>query len=166
MGIQNSTFTCCTNWIQKSEQGVLKSLALTLMMAMLFCTTAWSQNVNVNATGGTLMASYTTLKGAFDAVNAGTHGGVITIGPIVSNTAETAPATAALNVSGGTGTAGQLYLNIANPSLLRHSAIPLQRLLQRPAHSMIAIFNGADNVTIKGLNTGECNSLTPLAVIR
>jgi hypothetical protein len=50
--------------------------------------------VDVTATGGTLSASYTTLKGAFDAVNNGTHTGAISIS-ISANTTETA--TAALN---------------------------------------------------------------------
>ena len=54
--------------------------------------------VSVTATAGTTgPTAYTTLKGAFDAVNAGTHQGVITIA-ITGNTTETA--TAALNASG------------------------------------------------------------------
>ena len=50
--------------------------------------------VDVTATAGTLTQSYTTLKGAFDAINAGAHQGTITIG-ISGNTIETA--TAVLN---------------------------------------------------------------------
>ena len=56
-----------------------------------------SAQVDVTATGGNPAASYTTLKGAFDAINAGTHKGVITI-TITSNTTETA--SAVLNASG------------------------------------------------------------------
>ena len=50
--------------------------------------------VTVNCTGGTLLTgTYTTLKGAFDAINAGTHKGDINI-DISANTNEgTTPAT-------------------------------------------------------------------------
>src|SRR5687768_7599793 len=40
--------------------------------------------VDVTATGGTLSQSYTTLGAAFDAINAGTHTGVINIGISIS----------------------------------------------------------------------------------
>ncbi|HRF40982.1 MAG TPA: hypothetical protein PK198_19460, partial [Saprospiraceae bacterium] len=53
--------------------------------------------VFVTASGATAFASYTTLKGAFDAVNAGTHTGAITI-DIAANTTETAAGV--LNSSG------------------------------------------------------------------
>ena len=55
--------------------------------------------VDVAATSGTGTATYTTLKGAFDAINAGTHQGAINI-IITANTTETA--SAVLNASGGT----------------------------------------------------------------
>ena len=45
--------------------------------------------VDVTASAGTPAASYTTLKGAFDAINAGTHQGVIAIG-LSGDTTETA----------------------------------------------------------------------------
>ena len=38
-----------------------------------------SAQVSVTATSGTLSGSYTTVKAAFDAINAGTHKGDITI---------------------------------------------------------------------------------------
>ncbi len=47
--------------------------------------------IDVNATAGTETATYTTLKGAFDAINAGTHQGVITLS-ITASTTETASA--------------------------------------------------------------------------
>src|SRR5262245_24929053 len=59
-----------------------------------------SAQVDVAATAGTLNASYTTLKGAFDAINLGTHQGTITIG-LSGNTTETAPAV--INASGAGG---------------------------------------------------------------
>src|SRR4051812_20944457 len=51
------------------------------------CAAAAAQNVNATATAGTPAASYATLKGAFDAVNAGTHQGAITM-DIALTTAE------------------------------------------------------------------------------
>lgn len=52
--------------------------------------------VNVTASSGTAAATYTTLKGAFDAINTGTHQGMINLS-ITANTTETA--TAVLNAS-------------------------------------------------------------------
>lgn len=52
--------------------------------------------INVTASSGTTSATYTTLKGAFDAINAGTHQGAINLS-ITANTTETA--TAVLNAS-------------------------------------------------------------------
>src|SRR5690242_17230161 len=55
-------------------------------------------DVNVTATAGTTgPTNYTTLKGAFDAINAGTHQGTITI-DVLADTTESA--TAVLNNSG------------------------------------------------------------------
>ncbi|MEJ5050377.1 T9SS type A sorting domain-containing protein [Chryseobacterium culicis] len=67
------------------------------LMAILVSSNFYSQ-VNISATAGTATGTYTTLKGAFDAINAGTHQGAITIS-ITANTTETA--TASLNASGG-----------------------------------------------------------------
>lgn len=75
------------------------------MRKLLFCFMAGfaaisiHAQVNVAATAGTTTGTYTTLKGAFDAINAGTHQGAINIS-ITGNTTETA--TAVLNASGGT----------------------------------------------------------------
>ena len=71
-------------------------LASLLVLALVGVSSASAQ-VNVTATGGTLAASYTTVKGAFDAINAGTHLGTIGIA-LVGDTTETAPAV--LNASG------------------------------------------------------------------
>jgi hypothetical protein len=67
------------------------------LMAILASSNFYSQ-VNVSATAGTATGTYTTLKGAFDAINAGTHQGAISIS-ITASTTETA--TASLNASGG-----------------------------------------------------------------
>ncbi len=100
--------------------------------------------VDVTATGGTLLQSYTTLGAAFTAINAGTHTGVITIG-ISGNTTETG---ACVLNSSGAGLASYTSLiikptadgvTIAGPALTGRGLIEL---------------NGADNVTIDGDNAG------------
>jgi hypothetical protein len=108
-------------------------------------------NVLVNASAGTTAPTlYSTLKAAFDAINAGTHQGVITIG-IFGNTTETA--TAALNAS-GTGSASFTTIGIQPAG---GGARTISGAMATGT-SLINL-NGADNVTIDGLNTGG-NSLT------
>ncbi len=68
-----------------------KGLLVCLVVFSLFGAASASAQVDVTASAGTLNASYTTLKGAFDAINAGTHQGTITIG-LSGDTTETAPA--------------------------------------------------------------------------
>ncbi|MCX6156705.1 MAG: hypothetical protein NTY74_01855 [Ignavibacteriae bacterium] len=122
-------------------------LFFTVIMAMSFAMSASAQ-VDVASTGGTPTASYTTLKGAFDAINAGTHTLVITIG-ISGNTTETD--SAVINAS-GTGSA--LFSSIViNPT--GGAARTITGAITGP----LIYLNGADNVTIDGLNTGG-NSLT------
>ncbi|MEI8049271.1 MAG: hypothetical protein WCI92_17960, partial [Bacteroidota bacterium] len=94
--------------------------------------------VTVTATLGTLSASYQTLKAAFDAINAGTHQGVITV---KINTSTTETATAVINAS-GTGSA--LYTSVTvYPTA---SGISVTGDLAAPLIDL----NGADNVTIDG----------------
>ena len=65
-----------------------------LGLCILFMTASVNaQNVTVNPGAG----SYPTLKAAFDAINAGTHTGAVTV-DIVGNTSE--PTAARLNASG------------------------------------------------------------------
>ena len=80
-----------------THNGFRWRLTALLASMMAFMGVVSAQNVDVAATAGTANATYTTLKGAFDAINAGTHQGAITIS-VVANTTETA--TAALNNSG------------------------------------------------------------------
>jgi len=97
--------------------------------------------VDVTASAGIGAATYTTVKGAFDAINAGTHQGVINL-IITANTTETA--TAALSRSTGTS-------NFTSVSL-------------KPAANVTAVITGAaagpvlrilgSNVTIDGSNNG------------
>ena len=102
-------------------------------------TVAASTNVEVTATGGTALANYATVKAAFDAVNAGTHTGSITI-KIYGNTTETA--TASLNAS-GTGSASYTAISVqpaGGASRTVSGAIA--------GGSPLIEFKGADNVTV------------------
>ena len=122
---------------------------LLLLVISVFSTTAYSQ-VDVRATGGNLAQSYTTLKAAFDAINAGTHTGTITIG-ISASTAETASA-----ILNGSGSGPASYTSILiSPS--GGGARSISGAI--PAGSPIIDLNGADNVTIDGVNSGG-NTLT------
>ncbi len=128
---------------------MMKNLRLlfSLLIVVISITHLRSQ-VNVTASGGTPAGMYTTVKDAFDAINAGTHQGIITLS-IVGNTTETV--TAALNAS-GTGSA--LYTNV--------SVVPsggAARSITGAIAGPLIELNGADNVTFDGLNTSG-NSLT------
>lgn len=104
-----------------------------------------AQNISVNPGAG----SYPTLKDAFDAINAGTHTGAITIA-VVNNTTETA--SAVLNAS-GVGAAN--YTSI----MMTPSGGASRTISGALSGAVLVDLNGADNVTIDGLNTGG-NSLT------
>ena len=95
-----------------------------------------------------LQASYTTLKGAFDAINAGTHTGAIEI-RIYNSTIETA--SAVLNASGGSSNYSSVIIFPAT------SGVSINGNLASPLIDL----NGADNVTIDGrLNaSGNTNDL-------
>ena len=116
---------------------------------LFFATSAVnSQNVNVNPGAG----SYPTLKDAFDAINAGTHTGAVTI-DVVGNTTETV--TAVLNAS-GTGAAS--YTSIfMSPS---GGARIIEGSLAGSSIGSIVRFAGADNVTIDGRIGGTGRNLT------
>ncbi|MBP7473657.1 MAG: FG-GAP repeat protein, partial [Pyrinomonadaceae bacterium] len=105
--------------------------------------TSFVGEVTVTASAGTAAGSYTTVKGAFDAINAGTHQGNVTIN-IVANTNEgTTPAT--LN-SSGAGTAS--YTSV----LIRPSTDGVTiGGSPDPGFGVIQL-KGADNVTIDGDN--------------
>ncbi len=105
--------------------------------------------IELNATSGSLLAYYPTLKTAFDKINDGTHRGNITI-KIKNSTTETA--SAVLNASGA-GSANyasvKIYPTVTGISINGDLAAALIDL------------NGADNVTIDGrVNaTGTTKSL-------
>jgi len=118
--------------------------------AFSFVTGTCTSDIYVTATVGTLTGSYTTLKGAFDKINDGTHKGVISIS-VGRNTTETA--TAALNAS-GTGAPSSSYT-----SVLIQPCGGSFTITGSLAGVPIINLNGADNVTINGINSGG-NMLT------
>ncbi len=118
------------------------------LMGLLISTVTFSQ-VTVNATGGVATATYTSLRLAFNAVNAGTHTGVISIG-ISANTTETA--SCVLNASGA-GAAS--YTAVSLTPTVDGVTVTGLSVAGRGALEL----NGADNVTIDGdnPNTGGIN---------
>ncbi len=114
----------------------------------------FAQNIDVNPGAG----SYPTLKDAFDAINAGTHTGAITI-DVVGNTVETA--TAVLNASGS---------GSANYTSVVIKPVGGARSIQGNITGAVIRLAGADNVTIDGriglsnfrnlfiMNTGNASS--------
>jgi trimeric autotransporter adhesin len=114
-----------------------------LLLGVSLALGAQAQNVTVNPGAGT----YPTLKAAFDAINAGTHTGALTIS-VVADTTETV--SAVLNAS-GTGAASYTSINLT-PSGARTISGAIV------AGSPLIDLNGADNVTINGLNAAG-NSL-------
>jgi len=100
---------------------------------------------------GTTPTAYATLAAGFAAINAGTHTGAITI-DVCGNTTE--PAAGAILNASGSGSAS--YTSIAmSPVGSTSRSITGAATAGQP----LINFNGADNVTVDGLNTGG-NSLT------
>jgi hypothetical protein len=123
---------------------------VTLLMLPLLLGSASAQ-ISVNATGGIPGPSnYTTLKGAFDAINSGVHQAAVII-TITGNTTETATAT--LNAS-GTSTASYSSVVIKPTGTTRTISGNI------PSDALIRL-NGADNVTLDGsLNGTTSRDLT------
>ncbi|MBK8449183.1 MAG: hypothetical protein IPL42_03795 [Saprospiraceae bacterium] len=127
-----------------------------LKLALLFITVVSSQysleaQVDVTSSGGTPNASYLTLAAAFTAVNGGTHTGNITMN-ISANTTE--PVGGAILNASGAGAASYSFI-LVKP--IGGAA----RTIAGAATAGLALvqLNGADNVTIDGLNSGG-NALT------
>jgi hypothetical protein len=99
--------------------------------------------INVSATGGTGAGTYTTLKGAFDAINAGTHQGAIAI-DVTASTTETEAAV----LNGNTSPASYT-------SVLIKPATGVTATISGSIATAIIKLNGADNVTINGSNNGS-----------
>ncbi|MCX6269407.1 MAG: hypothetical protein NTW16_18985 [Bacteroidetes bacterium] len=121
-------------------------LMITMLLLAFFSATVGYAQVSLTATGGTLTGSYTTTKEAFDAINAGTHTGTIAI-TVTGTVTETA--SAVLNSS----TAPASYAAVS----IQPSGVSTITGYLVGGH--LIDLNGADNVTIDGLNTGG-NSLT------
>ena len=105
--------------------------------------------VTVTATAGTTgPTGYNTVKEAFDAINAGTHQGSITV-LINADTTETA--SAVLNASGGTASYTSVLVRPTATAVVSGSIV-----------GAIIKLNGADNVTIDGRigGTGSARSLS------
>ena len=118
-----------------------------LLIAVLFSVISQAQ-VSVTATAGTPgPTAYTTLKDAFDAINAGTHQGIITIS-LSGNTTETA--TAALNAS-GSGSALYTSVNVTATAPVTISGSIIGAIIK---------LVGADNVTIDGRIGGTGRNIT------
>lgn len=135
------------NWSSISELGFLSSAEISARESVA---PPFVGEVTLTATGGSPTGTFTTLKEAFDAVNAGTHTGTIAIS-INADTTETAPAV--LNAS-GSGAASYTAISIQPAG---GAARTISGAIA--AGSPMIDFNGADNVTIDGLNTGG-NTLT------
>jgi trimeric autotransporter adhesin len=107
---------------------------------MLLCSYNSYGQVSVSASSGTTgPTTYTTLKAAFDAINAGTHKGSISIA-ITGNTTETA--TAQLNLSATPSS----YTSV---TISTTGSFTISGALAGPVIGL----NGASNVTIDGNNT-------------
>lgn len=120
-------------------------------VGLFFVTNSVFGQVSLTATAGTLSGSYSTIKGAFAAINNGTHQGAIAIS-IIGNTTETASA----ELYGSGYIIGSNYSAI---SITPSGGVARTISGAIPAGSALIYLNGADNVTINGLNTGG-NSLT------
>lgn len=127
----------------------LRTIGIAFVLVVILGSAAWAQNVNITATGGTPNASYATLKAAFDAVNAGTHTGAITM-DVVANTTEPANTSAVLNGSGA-GTASYTSL-IIRPTVDGVSITGTGGNGSICGGKGLIELNGADNVTIDGDN--------------
>ncbi|HXU36937.1 MAG TPA: hypothetical protein VN937_11290 [Blastocatellia bacterium] len=112
--------------------------------------------VTVTATAGTTgPTDYGTLKLAFDAINAGTHQGVITVNIVASTTEGATPAV--LNSNGaGTASYTSVLIQPSNDGVSVAGASPTGR--------GVIELNGADNVTINGDNPGTAGTNRNLTI--
>jgi hypothetical protein len=132
--------------IFKSYTNMLVYKSTFTLSVLLFSNVVFAQNVLVTASHATTSGSYATLKGAFDAINAGTHQGAIVLN-IVNNTTETA--TAQLNSYSGPAVFTSILIQPSGGGA---------RTITGNFSSPLISFNSSDYVTIDGLNTGG-NSL-------
>ena len=115
-----------------------------LLFAVLYSSPGLAQVIATASQGTPGPTSYSTLKGAFDAINAGTHQGNITLS-ITGNTTEIATAT--LNASGN-GSASYTSVNI------KPAAGITPTITGNLSSASVIRLNGSNNVTIDGSNSG------------
>ncbi len=138
-----------TQFYNKADQKrtlLSKRFLFTLICCLGIFGSLMAQNVNVTGSIGPSAGTYPTLKAAFDAINAGTHQGAITV-TIVLNTTEAA--TAVLNSS-------SVPSNYSSVTITA-GGVGLPRIVTGNLASAIVKLNGADNVTI---GAGPTNDLT------
>jgi hypothetical protein len=115
-----------------------------ILIALIMMVNYINAQVDVTATLGATTGSYPTLADAFSKVNDGTHKGSIVI-TLTANTTETV--TSNLDSSGNT--TGSSYSSIT----IKPQAATAVTISGAVAGPLITL-NGADNVTIDGLNVG------------
>ena len=128
---------------------------LPVVFAALLLTAGWAAaafaQVSVTATAGTVgPTAYTTVKLAFDAVNAGTHQGAVTVSISANTTEGTTPATLNSSGAGAASYTSVLVQPVADGVSVSGNPVTGFGVIQ---------LNGADNVTINGdnPNTGGTN---------
>jgi hypothetical protein len=131
----------------------LNKKKLFIALLSLVSTITFGQ-VNVTASGGATSASYTQLRLAFNAINAGTHTGVINIG-IAANTTETSSC-----VLNGSGAGAASYTSILIAPTVDGLTITGSIIAGR---GLIEL-NGADNVTIDGDNPNTAGNNRNLTI--
>ncbi|MCW3126063.1 MAG: hypothetical protein JWO03_1721 [Bacteroidetes bacterium] len=134
-----SISTLCKTAARKSHLGTFSPRLFTIGLILSCIFMASVVNAQITVTGG---APYPTLKSAFDAINAGTVTGAVTIS-IASSTTEAAPAV--LNAS-GSGAASYTSVNITSTGAFTILGSGIA------SGSSLVSFNGANNVTINGTN--------------
>ena len=128
----------------------MKKFCLFITLAFHVSLYSFAQNVTVTASIGTVNATYATLKAAYDAINLGTHQGVIQI-DLQGSITETAPAI--LNRSGS---------GAANYSSILIQPIAPATITGTFFSNPLVDFNGAENVIIDGRigGSGSTRNLT------
>lgn len=129
-------------------------LAFLFLFTGMLLTVAGYAQISVTASAGLPgPTTYTTLKGAFDAINAGTHQGIINIS-VTASTTETVQASLNSSLSGSANYSSILIKPATGVTASISGSIA--------AASGLVKLNGADNVTIDGSNTtgGTTRDLT------
>ena len=121
---------------------------------MITYATGTFAQVTLTATVGTASGTFTTLKAAFDAINAGTHQGAIVIS-INGNTAETAAC-----VLNSTGAGAAIYTSV----LIKPTVDGLTISGATATGRGLIELNGADNVTIDGDNPNTAGTNRNLTI--